>query len=117
MLVAGKNTTGEVNWSQVANSREFQDLVGLKKKFIIPNVIFFMVFYFTLPISTSYFTFLNEKAIGSLNWAYLFAFAQFAMTWILMLLYAKRANRFDEMAEVVKQQALQVEQGNKEASA
>lgn len=115
--MAGKNTTSEVNWSQVANSREFRNLLGSKKKFIIPNVIFFMVFYFTLPISTSYFTFLNEKVIGSLNWAYLFAFAQFAMTWILALVYAKRANRFDEMVEGVKQQAMQAEQGNKGASA
>ena len=112
-----KHTTREVNWSQVANTREFKDLVGLKKRFIISNMIFFLVFYFTLPISTSYFTFLNEKAIGSLNWAYLIAFAQFAMIWFLALRYANRANRFDEQAEVVKQQALQADQGKMGASA
>jgi uncharacterized membrane protein (DUF485 family) len=81
----------------------------------VPYVIFFFVFYFTLPISISYFTFLNEKAIGSLNWAYVFAFAQFAMTWALCLIYAKRANQFDAQAEQLVAKVTAAEK--KEASA
>ena len=92
------------NWTQIANSGEFKALMSAKKKFIIPNVIFFFVFYFTLPVTTAYFTFLNEKAIGALNWAYLFAFAQFIMTWTLCLTYTKRANKFDEAVDEIKKQ-------------
>jgi uncharacterized membrane protein (DUF485 family) len=100
-----RSPNGDVNWSQIANSSEFKALLSAKKKFIIPNVIFFLIFYYTLPISTAYFTFLNEKVIGALNWAYLFAFAQFAMTWILCMTYTRKANKFDEQVERIKQQA------------
>ena len=104
-----KRSKTDVNWSQIANSSEFKSLLSAKKKFIVPNVIFFFIFYITLPISTAYFTFLNEKAIGALNWAYVFAFAQFAMTWILCMTYTKKANKFDQQVEQIKQQALQGE--------
>jgi uncharacterized membrane protein (DUF485 family) len=93
------------DWTKIANSSEFKALISAKKKFIIPSVIFFFVFYFTLPVSTAYFTFLNKKAIGALNWAYLFAFAQFLMTWALCLTYTQRANKFDEAVEEIKKQA------------
>lgn len=113
ILVAGQQSSAakrqeaaEPNWNAIANSNEFKSLLSAKKKFIIPNVIFFMIFYLTLPVSTAYFTFLNEKAIGALNWAYLFAFAQFIMTWVLCMTYSKKANKFDEQAEQIKQQAL-----------
>jgi uncharacterized membrane protein (DUF485 family) len=92
------------NWTKIANSSEFKALLSAKKKFIIPNVIFFFVFYFTLPVTTAYFTFLNKKAIGALNWAYLFALAQFIMTWVLCLTYTKRANKFDQAVEEIKKQ-------------
>jgi uncharacterized membrane protein (DUF485 family) len=104
-MLAGKKGKDGVNWEQVAQSSDFRELIKTKKKFIIPYVIFFMVFYFTLPISTSYFTILNDKVIGSLNWAYLFAFAQFIMTWVLCLIYVKKANQFDKAVEQVKAQA------------
>jgi len=102
--VAKRKSTPGQDWAAIGRSEDFQQLVRLKKRFIIPNVVFFLVFYFTLPISTSYFTFLNEKAIGALNWAYLFAFAQFIMTWVLCMVYNKRANSFDEMVERIKEQ-------------
>jgi uncharacterized membrane protein (DUF485 family) len=92
-----------VDWSKIAKMTEFQNLLRSKKSFIVSSVIFFMVFYFTLPVLTSYFTVLNEKAIGSLNWAYLFAFAQFFMTWVLCLIYVKRAGAFDaQVKQVIK---------------
>jgi len=95
----------QIDWKGIANSSEFKQLLSNKKKFVIPWVLFFLVFYYTLPICTSYFTFLNEKAIGSLNWAYLFAFAQFLMTWTLCLIYARKANQFDESVAKIKAQA------------
>ncbi|WP_442857367.1 DUF485 domain-containing protein [Bacillus sp. FJAT-42315] len=41
---------------------------------------------------------LNVSAIGSISWVWLFAFAQFIMTWVLCMLYVKKANQFDHMA-------------------
>ncbi|GAA4710421.1 DUF485 domain-containing protein [Brevibacillus fulvus] len=101
---AKQTTAGNVNYSAVVQSKTFQQLLKSKKGFILPYSIFFFVFYFTLPIMTSYFTVLNRPAIGSITWAWVFAFAQFVMTWALCMIYSKRAARFDEMVEQIKQE-------------
>ncbi|KYD34053.1 hypothetical protein TGS27_0326 [Geobacillus stearothermophilus] len=48
---------------------------------------------------TSYSKALNALAIGPVSWAWLFAFAQFIMTWALCILYSKRAAQFDAIVE------------------
>ncbi|GIM44788.1 membrane protein [Collibacillus ludicampi] len=98
-------STGE--WERIVHSSAFQELIRKKRAFIIPAMIFFMVFYFVLPILTAFTTVLNKKAIGAINWAYLYAFAQFIMTWGLSHLYMKKANQFDELSERVKREAAQ----------
>ncbi|WP_438799589.1 DUF485 domain-containing protein [Alkalicoccobacillus porphyridii] len=72
-----------------------------KKRFIIPLTIFFLLFYFSLPILASYTTILNNPAIGSITWAWVFAIAQFIMTWVLCILYVKKAAQFDKKAEAI----------------
>ena len=37
--------------------------------------------------------------------AYIYALAQFAMTWILMHLYVSRANRWDDLVERARREA------------
>ena len=55
-----------------------------------------------LPILIGYFPAMMKTAVfGKLNWAYLFALSQFAMTWILCALYVRAANRWDEMNAVL----------------
>ncbi|ANC79351.1 hypothetical protein ABE65_009495 [Fictibacillus phosphorivorans] len=72
-----------------------------KKRFILPMTVFFLLFYFSLPILTAYTDVLNRPLIGDITWAWIFAFAQFIMTWALCMIYTKRAKRFDELAEKV----------------
>jgi uncharacterized membrane protein (DUF485 family) len=98
------NTNTENDYSSIAQSSSFQTLLSEKKKFIIPITIFFFCFYFALPILTSYSTVLNHKFIGSITWAWVFAFLQFVMTWVLSMLYSKKAARFDELANKVVQE-------------
>jgi uncharacterized membrane protein (DUF485 family) len=98
------DTQAENRYAEIVKSRKFQELLRSKKAFILPYSIFFFVFYFTLPILTSYFTFLNKPAIGAISWAWLFAFAQFIMTWALCIIYTKRSEKFDEMVEEIKQE-------------
>lgn len=95
----------EVNYSAILKSDAFRELLRNKKMFILPSSIFFFVFYFTLPILTSYFTVLNTPAFGSISWAWVFAFAQFIMTWGLCILYTKRAEEFDKLVDKIKQEA------------
>ncbi|MFB5167015.1 DUF485 domain-containing protein [Parageobacillus toebii] len=94
-----------IDYSQIAQSSSFQHLMRAKKNFILPATLFFFVFYFALPVLTSYSNVLNSSAIGPISWAWVFAFAQFIMTWALCMLYSKRAAKFDEIVEQMKQEA------------
>ena len=94
--------TSAIDYTQVVQSQKFQVLLKKKRNFIVPLTIFFFVFYFTLPIMTAYSTVLNQEAFLHMNWAWIFAFAQFIMTWTLCTLYTKKARSFDAMAEEIK---------------
>ncbi|WP_164667332.1 DUF485 domain-containing protein [Virgibacillus doumboii] len=91
----------KINYEKVVESNKFKQFMDDKKKFIIPLTIFFLIFYFLLPIFTSYTTFLNTPAIGDISWVWIFAFAQFVMTWVLCTIYVKKAATFDEQAEEI----------------
>lgn len=94
----------EGDYTSIVQSSSFQTLLSEKKKFIVPITIFFFCFYFALPVLTSYTTVLNHKFIGSITWAWVFAFLQFVMTWVLCMLYSKKATRFDDLANKVIQE-------------
>ncbi|SDM68216.1 Uncharacterized membrane protein, DUF485 family [Fictibacillus solisalsi] len=98
MLAEREKKEGQTDYSAIASSPSFQNLIRQKKNFLLPMSIFFLVFYFTLPIMTSYSTFLNKNAIGDISWAWIFAFAQFVMTWVLCILYSRKAVKFDQIA-------------------
>jgi uncharacterized membrane protein (DUF485 family) len=96
------NSLKGINYSEVAKSDKFKHLLQLKKRFILSYSIFFILFYFSLPIMTSYTTVLNQPAVGAITWAWVFAFAQFIMTWSLCIIYTKKASKFDQMVEEIK---------------
>lgn len=100
-----KEKASKADWNKIAESAAFKELIRQKRSFVVPSTIFFFVFYFTLPILTSFTTALNGKAIGAITWAYVFAFAQFAMTWILCHMYLRKSNSLDELVEKVKKEA------------
>jgi uncharacterized membrane protein (DUF485 family) len=90
-----------INYTAIVRSEKFKKLMAAKRSFIVPMCIFFFVFYYTLPILTSYSKVLNTPAIGSITWAWVYAFGQFIMTWALCMIYTKRASSFDKMAEEI----------------
>jgi uncharacterized membrane protein (DUF485 family) len=96
-------------WVRVERTSAFKALARRKKAFIVPATIFFIVFYFGLPVLAGFTTVLNGEVIGSITWAYVYAFAQFAMTWILMHLYVSRANRWDELVDRARHEAAEGE--------
>ncbi|MCM3739473.1 DUF485 domain-containing protein [Oceanobacillus luteolus] len=98
-ITVEKDNKESIDFVKVEESKEFKSFMKSKKKFIVPWTIFFLIFYFTLPILTSYTTFLNSSFFGDISWVWVFAIAQFVMTWVLCTLYVRKANRFDEMAE------------------
>jgi uncharacterized membrane protein (DUF485 family) len=90
------------DWDKVAATEEFRELLKAKLKFIAPATLFFVVYYFALPILVGYAPKLMEKEVfGSVNLAYLFALSQFFMAWIVAALYVRAAGRFDKMAAAI----------------
>ena len=88
-------------WERVSSMDEFQQLLKAKARFIIPACIFFVVYYFLLPISVGFYPEVMGKKIGQLNLAYLFALSQFFVAWIIAGLYVKAARGFDERSAAV----------------
>ena len=94
--------TSSASRERVAAMAEFKALLAAKLKFIVPATVFFLVYYFALPILVGYAPHLMEtKVLGVVNLAYVFALSQFFMAWILAALYLRAAGRFDEMAKEV----------------
>ncbi len=101
-----------VNWNRIAASDEFKRLIKTKLKFIIPATIFFIVYYFALPVLVGYAPeLMNRKVIGSINVAYLFALSQFFMAWVVALLYVRAASRHDRMARGVVEESIKKGRG------
>ena len=92
-------------WNQIEQTSAFQELIQKKKAFLIPAVIFFLVFYMALPVLGGFTTVLDGEAIGAITWAYVYGFLQFVMTWILTHLYLNRANKWDRLVDEARQEA------------
>jgi uncharacterized membrane protein (DUF485 family) len=103
----------KTEWDRIAETREFKNLLAIKKTFIIPAFLFFIVYYFLLPILVGYAPeFMSTKVIGVVNLAYLFALSQFFMAWTVAWLYVKASNNFDRLAkDIVKVAEGQVQKG------
>ncbi|MQR84568.1 DUF485 domain-containing protein [Bacillus megaterium] len=99
------NASSSPDYTEIVQSASFQKLLKQKRNFILPLSLFFLAFYFTLPVLTAYTTVLNKPAFASMTWAWVFAFAQFVMTWTLCILYTKRASKFDELVDTIKKEA------------
>lgn len=90
------------DWDRVAANEEFKDLLAAKARFIVPAALFFMTYYFALPLSVGYAPeFMSRPVIGPVNIAYLFALSQFFMAWAVAWFYMRAANRFDVMGKSV----------------
>ena len=98
--------TDKTEWDRIANSQEFKDLMATKRDFIIPAFVFFIVYYFLLPVLVGYAPkFMDTKVIGYVNLAYLFALSQFFMAWTIAWLYVKAASDFDKLGKDIIEKA------------
>ncbi len=91
-----------MDWDRVAATEEFRALVREKVRFIAPATLFFIVYYFALPVLVGYApAFMKTEVFGAVNLAYVFALSQFVMAWAVAALYLRAAARFDRMARTV----------------
>jgi uncharacterized membrane protein (DUF485 family) len=94
-------------WEGVERTEEFKRLVSARWRFVLPATVFFLVYYFLLPILNGTATdFMRTKVFGEVNIAYLFALSQFVMAWLLAFVYIRQANNvFDPLATRVIEKA------------
>ena len=91
-----------IDWDQIAATTEFQQLLVVKRRFIVRATLFFVIYYFALPVLVGWVPQLMSKPVlGPLNIAYLFALSQFFMAWCIAALYVREAARWDEVARQI----------------
>ena len=104
------DASGQTVWDRVAASRQFRDLMAMKKVFVIPAFIFFLTYYFMLPVLVGYASgFMSIKVWGNVNLAYLFALSQFVMAWTIAGLYVRAGDRFDAISKDIVENALKTD--------
>lgn len=88
---------GKTQWDRVSEMDEFRLLLLAKKEFVIPATVFFVVYYFALPVLVGYAPeFMSRKVLGPVNLAYLFALSQFFVAWAIAWAYVRVARKFDD---------------------
>ena len=99
MASSASGKAGTSQWDRVAAMDEFRSLLKARVRFVVPATIFFVVYYFALPISVGYFPHVMDKPVlGPVNIAYLFALSQFFMAWIVAGFYVVKAAGWDQAA-------------------
>jgi uncharacterized membrane protein (DUF485 family) len=92
-------------YSEIAEAPAFKELVSRKRAFLVPTVIFVLLFFIMLPILSIFTDVLDGKAIGAISWAYVYAFAQFFLAWVVTFVYWRKADRWDELASKAREEA------------
>jgi uncharacterized membrane protein (DUF485 family) len=100
------------NWDRIAASKEFQNLVAKKRRFIFPTFIFFFVYFFSLPILIGYAPkLMSTPIIGPVTAAYAFALSQFLVGWLIAALYLRASKKFDRLAKEIQAQSIFQQEG------
>ena len=92
-------------YSGMVETTAFKELVRQKRAFLIPTVVFVVLFFIMLPILSIFTDVLDGKVVGAISWAYLYAFAQFFLAWVVTFVYWRKADRWDELARRAREEA------------
>jgi len=80
------------DWDQVAATRQFKDLVTIKKVSITTVFLFFPVYAFALQVMARLVPrFMHTSVFQGPNFVYMFALSQFFVTWFVAWRYLKAA--------------------------
>ncbi|MGI8859171.1 MAG: DUF485 domain-containing protein [Rubrobacteraceae bacterium] len=102
----------ENEYSEIAETEAFRELMRRKRAFLVPTVVFVLLFFIMLPILSIFTDVLDGKVVGAISWAYLYAFAQFFLAWVVTFLYWRKANRWDELAGEAREEVSEGEENS-----
>ncbi|MBI0579555.1 DUF485 domain-containing protein [Neobacillus cucumis] len=90
-----------ISYEGLIQTKEFKELVQRKKTFILPTTIFFLIFYFTLPLLAAYTKVLHTEIVGPITGAWIFAGLQFLLVWVCGFIYVKKSEKYDNLAKAI----------------
>ena len=91
----------DINYEAIDRLESFNQFVKKKNTFLFSVAAAFLTFYILLPI-LAFTSVLQQQAIGSITWVWVYSLALFIMTVALCTLYVKMASKFDkEVAAVI----------------
>jgi uncharacterized membrane protein (DUF485 family) len=91
----------DIPFEKLVQTEEFMGLLQRKKTFIIPTTIFFLIFYFTMPLLAAYTKVLHSEVIGPITGAWVYAGLQFLLVWICGFIYIKKSEKLDNSSKEI----------------
>lgn len=91
----------DIPFEELVQSMEFKGLLKQKKVFIIPTTIFFLIFYFTMPLLAAYTKVLHTEIIGPITGAWIYAGLQFLLVWTCGFIYVKKSEKLDNLSKEI----------------
>ncbi|MFS0594366.1 DUF485 domain-containing protein [Cytobacillus horneckiae] len=85
-------------YEQLIETDDFKNLLQKKKAFILPFTIFFLTFYFVLPVLAAFTGVLKGQAFLGMTRAWVYALLQFVVVWIGGIAYFKKSEKYDKLA-------------------
>lgn len=83
------------NWGEFME--DFLKWKKERRKFLVILTPIAVAFFLFLPISIGYFpNMMNQSPFGLFTYAWIFAFLQIAMTWLIGYLYWRKMKQLDE---------------------
>jgi uncharacterized membrane protein (DUF485 family) len=102
------DAAGDIDWQAAEHSPEFQQLVSRRRRFVVPALVFSMIWYFGFIVLAGYAPdFMGEKLFSDFTVGYALALSQFVLVWGLSWAYLRKADReFDPLAARAAQRAI-----------
>lgn len=96
-MIQEKNAA--VDYKRIHASDAFTQLVNDKKKFMVSNTIFYMIYSLLLPVIAFYTDVLNRPAFGDITWAWVYGVSFIPVSLLICSHYVKRSAQFDQRAK------------------
>ena len=94
------------DWDKLASDPEFLELLGRRRRFVIPATLCCLLAYLALPISIALApNTMRAAVLGPLTGAVIFAVALVLFSLSLLVLYLIKADKFDARAAAIAQRA------------
>jgi uncharacterized membrane protein (DUF485 family) len=95
-----QDRVGEIDWSAIERSPEFQELVRSRRAFIFPAAVFSLGFFGVYLLLAAFADdFMGSQIVEGLPVAWLLAMLQVFMTWGVTAAYLRKSDRVFEPLE------------------